>query len=196
MIIYLDTETTGLCPGEICQLSYVIQEKGKFTAKNFFFSVEYVEPSAEAVHGFSVERLEKLSGGKNFSAFIDEIESDFTKADCLVAHNKSFDFNFLLKEFSRCGRTLEINDSFCSMKSTVGLCKLSRPNSRGYKYPKLIELCDKLGITQQDIAKACQILYGENVGFHDARFDTVAVAFAVNIGVNRFEEFKGLKEYL
>ena len=36
MIIYFDTETTGLYPGQICQLSYVMQDEGKVVAKNFF----------------------------------------------------------------------------------------------------------------------------------------------------------------
>ena len=48
MIIFFDTETTGLIPGRIIQLSYIMQSETEVRAKNFFFAVEYVEPSAVA----------------------------------------------------------------------------------------------------------------------------------------------------
>ena len=57
MILYFDTETTGVRPGQICQLSYIIQDTSGVSAKNFFFSVDYVEQGASAVHGFSVQKL-------------------------------------------------------------------------------------------------------------------------------------------
>ena len=69
MILYFDTETTGLHPGQICQLSYVMQTKEKVESKNFFFSVDYIEPSAQMVHGFSKQKLFDLSAGRNFGDF-------------------------------------------------------------------------------------------------------------------------------
>ncbi|MBQ9104295.1 MAG: 3'-5' exonuclease [Clostridia bacterium] len=196
MILYLDTETTGLYPGQICQLSYIMQTKDKTVAKNFFFSVDFVEPSAQMVHGFSAELLEKLSNGKCFGAFLSEIESDFNNANCIVSHNTSFDFMFLKKEFERENSEFIANNSFCSMKNTVALCKLPRKNSKGYKYPKLAELCTFLGVSELDIERASKSLYGSNFSFHDARFDTVALYLAVNKGINSHKEFTSLKEYL
>ena len=99
MTLFLDTETTGLYPGQICQLSYVISSHGNLCAKNFFFTVHHVEYGALAVHGFSVELLKKLSCGKIFFDYIDEIESDISAADVVVAHNYSFDSAFLREEF-------------------------------------------------------------------------------------------------
>ena len=77
MILYLDTETTSLRPGNICQLSYVMQNKKGTTCKNYFFSVDYVEPSAYMVHHFSVEKLRELSkhNSDNHTAQIIKIES-------------------------------------------------------------------------------------------------------------------------
>lgn len=197
MIIYLDTETTGLNPGQICQLSYIIQNGKEITPKNFFFSVDFVEPSAQMVHGFSVELLEKLSCGKDFSCSIAEIENDFLSANYLVAHNTSFDFSFLRKEFERTGKIFTCENDFCSMKNTVALCKLPRKNSKGYKYPKLAELCAFLGITDLDIENASKSLYGSNFSFHDARFDTVALFIAVQKGLNlNLKEFSPLKEFI
>ena len=67
MILFFDTETTGLIPGGIIQLSYIMERKNGTTAKNFFFAVDYIEPSATEVHGFTVEKIYELSGGRTFS---------------------------------------------------------------------------------------------------------------------------------
>ena len=56
-MLFFDTETTGLIPGRIIQLSYVMQSETETQAKNFFFAVEYIEPSAVAVHGFTPEEI-------------------------------------------------------------------------------------------------------------------------------------------
>ncbi|MBQ3597212.1 MAG: 3'-5' exonuclease [Clostridia bacterium] len=196
MIICLDTETTGLYPGEICQLSYVCINKGVVTAKNFFFAVDHVEYGAYLVHGFSVEKLLELSKGKTFAQQISEIQNDFDKASFLVAHNVNFDFSFLSKEFERCGRIFYCKDSFCTMKKSLPICKIPRANHRGYKYPKLSELCAFLGITDTQIQLATRTLFGKEVGYHDARFDATAVYLAVEKGINQLPEYALLKEHL
>lgn len=196
MIIYLDTETTGLHPGQICQLSYVIQDGDNVSAKNFFFAVDYVEYGALTVHGFSTQVLQELSGGKGFECFVEEIENDFKCADVICAHNVSFDFMFLRREFERCRKDFEPNASFCTMKNSVTACKLTRPNSGGYKYPKLNELCAYLGISDSDIKNCSDKLFGAKAGYHDARFDTTAVYLAVNKGVDIIDSFLPLKEAL
>ena len=126
MVIYLDTETSGYYPGEICQLSYVMQDRTGATAKNYFFSVKKVDYGAYLVHGFSKEILYELSDGKKFSDMAEEIAADLFSADLVVSHNVAFDFMFLRREFERAGIDFAVKDSFCTMKSTVGLCKLAR----------------------------------------------------------------------
>ncbi len=195
MIIFFDTETTGLYPGQICQLSYIMQTKENISAKNFFFSVHYVEPSALAVHGFSVQKLKELSLGKGFSDFFDEIRLDFEKADLICAHNTNFDFSFMRKEFERLGKTFYINNEFCSMKKSTPICKLSRKSGVGYKYPKLSELCEFLSISDAEISQKSCDLFGSNASFHDARFDTSALYLAVNKCI-KLDYFKDLKNYL
>ena len=96
MILFFDTETTGLLPGRIIQLSYIMTDGENTVAKNFFFGVSYIEPSAQAVHGFSVEKLAVLSNGHTFSTDIEEIYDDFLSADLIVAHNDKFDIGFLI----------------------------------------------------------------------------------------------------
>ena len=195
MIIYFDTETTGLHPGQICQLSYILQDKNRVRAKNFFFSVDYVEYSAFMVHGFSKEKLEQLSNGKRFSDHFLEIKNDFESADLIIAHNTSFDFSFMRKEFERMDSAFLIKNEFCSMKKFTPICKLQRNSGVGYKYPKLIELCSFLGILENDIQNTANLLFNSSSAFHDARFDTSAVYLAVNKGIEK-EYFKELKDYL
>ena len=73
MLLFLDTETTGLAPGNICQLSYVMQSDSGVIAKNMFFKVDHVPKEAVAIHGFSAEKLKVLSNGSTFKDRIEEI---------------------------------------------------------------------------------------------------------------------------
>ena len=195
MIIYFDTETTGLYPGQICQLSYLMQDNDKTIAKNFFFSVDNVEYSAFLVHGFSKEKLEALSFGKRFLDHFLEIKNDFEKADVIIAHNTSFDFSFMRKEYERLNQTFFVKKEFCSMKKFTPICKLPRRSGVGYKYPKLNELCSFLGVSENEIHKTVSTLFDSNSAFHDARFDTSALYLAVNKGFTK-EYFKELTEFL
>lgn len=180
MILYLDTETTGLYPGNICQLSYIMQDSFGVKAKNFYFSVDYIESGAQAVHGLSVEKLCLLSDGKRFLDHAEEIQKDLAEAQLVVSHNTSFDFMFLRAEFERAGIDFYVKDSFCSMKKTTAICKLKRTNSTGYKYPKLSELTAHFGIDDSEILSKTKTIFGADCGFHDSRFDTVAVYLSLN----------------
>ena len=196
MILYFDTETSGLYPGQICQLSYIMQEGEQVKAKNFFFSVDMVEYSAFMVHGFSVDKLLKLSGGRQFFNYFDEIKKDFERADLVVSHNTAFDFMFMRAEFERLGESFTVKNEFCSMKKMTAVCKLARSKGVGYKYPKLSELCAYFDITDREIAITSQKLFGESVNFHDARFDTTAVYLAVNYGMDNEPIMACVKKYL
>ena len=65
--IVFDIEATGLSEAQICQLSYLIVDDSGVVGKNQFFAVDDMNPDAEAVHGFSMEMLEELSGGLRFA---------------------------------------------------------------------------------------------------------------------------------
>ena len=183
MIIFLDTETTGLYPGNVCQLSYVLQGVCGAVGRNLFFTVDSVEYGAYKVHGFTPEKLRVLSGGKRFNDLIGLIGEDISSAGAVACHNAAFDVMFLRAEFERAGLDLPIAESFCTMKKSVEICKIPRGRGCGYKYPKLNELCDFYGITQNEIAKTTEKLFGAKCGFHDARFDTAALYLAANRGM-------------
>lgn len=183
MILFLDTETTGLYPGNVCQLSYVLQGVCGAVGRNLFFTVDSVEYGAYKVHGFTPEKLRVLSGGKRFNDLIGLIGEDISSAGAVACHNAAFDVMFLRAEFERAGLDLPIAESFCTMKKSVEICKIPRGRGCGYKYPKLNELCDFYGITQNEIAKTTEKLFGAKCGFHDARFDTAALYLAANRGM-------------
>ncbi len=192
MIIYFDTETTGLRPGNICQLSYILRDSFGFTTKNFFFEVDSVEYSAYLVHGFSVEKLRQLSGGKRFVDFAKEIAKDFALADVIVAHNVDFDLAFLRAEFERAGVTFTYKNAFCSMKTAVPVCKIMRSSGRGYKYPKLTEFATFFNIAEGEALEKEKEWFGTVSHTHDARFDTALLAMCVENAMLTSEEFKGL----
>ena len=185
MILFLDTETTGLYPGQICQISYIMTDENGTIGKNFFFTVDFVERGAEAVHGFSVEKLRALSGGKKFCDYSNEILCDLKSADLVVTHNTAFDFMFLDKEFGRLDLAFVPKNQFCSMKNMVSVCKLSRSSGKGYKYPKLSELTAFFGITDLEILEESKKIFGSGCGYHDSRFDTTAVYLSIKRAVER-----------
>lgn len=196
MILYLDTETSSLRPGNVCQLSYVMQYSDKAIGKNYFFEVEYVEPSAQLVHHFSVEILKELSNGQKFCNRITEIENDFLSANLIVAHNTAFDFSFLRKEFENAGKIFRYKDDFCSMKKFTPVVKLKRTNSLGYKYPKLCELTNFFNVTDKEIENETKNLFNKTLLYHDARYDATAVYLSVKRAMQNLEEFQFLNELL
>ena len=80
--------------------------------ENIFFSVDYMEPSAEEVHGFSVEDLYELSGGLYFEDHFERLHQEFRSADFLIGHNVNFDIAFLTHEFEGCGEDFTLKGYF------------------------------------------------------------------------------------
>jgi DNA polymerase III epsilon subunit-like protein len=188
--IFLDTETTGFKPGQICQLTYTITIDDKVeAAKNFFLSCESVDPGAEKIHGFSVERLKELSGGRTFKDIAREVAIDL-KDGIFIAHNVKFDINFVKTEIERASYPFIIAGQFCTMKYFENIIKLKGKYGK-YKWPKLEETMQFLGIDSKSkgFNRGLQRLYGdEGISFHDARFDVcglVTVYYkALKVGYN------------
>lgn len=176
MTLYFDTETTGMLPGHVIQLSYILDDGIDIICKNFYFAVGYIEPRAQEVHGISVERLKILSDGKTFDFYADEIYDDFSSADVIVAHNFKFDLAFMIAEFKYLDRIFRYKESFDTMRYFTDIMKLPRTSCRGYKYPRLSELKDFAEVYDYDVSKFVMDNFkGAGCGFHDARFDTAAM---------------------
>ncbi|AYD40400.1 3'-5' exonuclease [Clostridium fermenticellae] len=185
-MIFFDTETTGIRPGNICQLSYILVDTytkpNKTTGNNIFFKVNYVEPGAEKIHGFSVETLNKLSHGKNFKDQLDKFLYDFKNADILIGHNVNFDIKFLSTELKECSEQLIPKHTFCTMNYYKNICNLKNKYNE-CKMPKLEEVIKFLHITNSDINALSKKYFKGSGNFHDARFDTTATYLTVTEGI-------------
>lgn len=194
MILFFDTETTGLTPGHVIQLSYAMLSGEKVTGKNFYFYVPYVPPESTAVHGLTVEKLYELSGGRTFGEFLEEIDDDFRAADLTVAHNFAFDYKFMSAEFSYYERIFHYNESFDTMKKFTPLLKLPRANGHGYKYPKLTELTEFFDLYPYDITRRAIELFNDGAASHDARYDVAATLMAFLCGAQILPEARAAIE--
>ena len=188
MAIYYDTETTGLKPGQICQLTYVVEdnkEKKIIKAFNQFFRVDSMTQGAESVHKFSLEKLKELSGGVRFGDLASLIYSDF-KGQETVAHNASFDSRFLRAELERAGYGLDVKREYCTMKLFKDVLKIpsnQKASAYGaYKNPSLGELVKGMKIDENRVIQYSKALFASNdITFHDSRFDTIAMYVAFQV---------------
>jgi DNA polymerase-3 subunit epsilon len=173
--IFFDTETTGLCPGQICQLSYIIVNEKQIIGKNFYFTVAYIEPRAHRIHKLTVQKLSGISNCLTFRDHSKEIHNDFSNTETVAGHNIDFDMKFLTAELSRCGYILQIPQSYCCMKqfiNVIGICG----KERKYKYPSLKELVKFFAINDKKILEYCKLYFrAEDIRYHDARYDATAV---------------------
>jgi DNA polymerase-3 subunit epsilon len=204
--LYFDTETTSLIPGQICQLSYIL-DGGTVSAKNFFFTVDSMDPGSYRVHKFGMEKLKILSGGKRFADFSEEIFWDFLNADVVAAHNFRFDYKFIAAEFERIEKRFRYKESFCTMKYFVPHCRLGGTNRNTYKYPKLSELSERFKITDAEAAgfsfdifsdgntTDLSDLTGTAIGLHDARYDAALMYLCVKKALKEETDLKLLDKF-
>lgn len=178
--VFLDTETTGLTPGQIAQIAYIIEDdSGNVKGKNFFFTVDHVDSGARAVTHRGEDEYKLLSKGLKFVDKANEIFQDLQDA-WLIAHNEPFDEKFLFAEFWRLGLNFVPAARFDTMEYFKNICKIPRRGRVAeYKNPKLTELVGTLSIDRDKIEKYCRVVFGDSAAyFHDAMFDTTAMFVA------------------
>jgi DNA polymerase-3 subunit epsilon len=187
-LLFFDTETTSIKPGSICQLSYITVDAGVkpqiTTGKNFFFAVDEMDPSAEEIHGFSLEKLYELSNGQYFEDLVTDFFDDFVKADFVIGHNVNFDVRFLKHELLSLGEDFNPKNVFCTMAYYRDICKIKKANGE-IKNPKLSEVIDWLNISTEKIAETSEKLFEGSGDYHDARFDTAATYLTVIEGLKK-----------
>lgn len=185
MILFFDTETTGLPSGKIpfnhpdqpavLQLGAVLTDDDGLTIEEYATLIKIgdkpIHPMALAAHGISNEEANS-KGVHPMEAFI-KFHQLSQSAEFFVCHN--FDFDFKLIKIMAHSLTQEHGDEptlifdeineipyKCTMKSTIQFCALPFPSGRkGCKFPKLEELH--------------RILFNEEFsGAHDALADVLA----------------------
>lgn len=158
--LFFDTETTGLpkdwkapasdvdCWPRLVQIAWIIcDEKGEESKRrNLIIRPEGFEIPKEAsdVHGITTK--DAYERGSILPSVLWEIWSDIFEADIVIAHNMSFDERVLGAEFIRAGYDDVIGkaETFCTLKSTIDFVKAPPKRYGQWKFPKLIELHQKL----------------------------------------------------
>jgi DNA polymerase III subunit epsilon len=142
--IVLDTETTGLDPGEghrIVEIACIELVHHVPTGRKFH---RYVNPERDmpeealAVHGITADFL---ASQVPFAAIADELLA-FIGSDRLVIHNAEFDLAFLNAELAR----LQRDSIGCSFVDTLGLARVRFPGAPA----SLDALCRRFDIDLSD----------------------------------------------
>lgn len=184
--LYFDTETTGLKPGQICELSFIAEDaktSNLIAAKNYFFSVDEVEEDAAKIHGFTKDLLDDLSHGRRFRDYCDELLEFFNDA-VLVAHNIKFDLGFITTEFFRCEYRFKPYKTEDTMAFFKDMLKIPNkyPKYGKYKNPNVGEVLDYFNLSSDKISEYSGKIFSESQSsFHDSRFDTTAIYVATNV---------------
>ena len=162
-IVVFDTETSGLCEGfnTILSLSWQVLDGNleKVAEESRFFDWpedrRRVEDAAIAVNGLTEERLAELGPCDKREA-LQEFAEVIGGADLLVAHNGRFDIGFIKADASDFDLDFEFKlkfhrtPIFDTMVEMTDYCQI--PGYYGeYKWPRLAELADCLGVDTEDI---------------------------------------------
>lgn len=181
--VFLDTETSGFTPGQIGQLSMIIEsDNNEVTGKNYFFKMDYITQGAEDICGRGLDFYEKESNGKTFKDNAVEIEETL-KDSILIAHNLKFDLNFISTEFWRLNVLFQPSGELDTMTFFKPILKLPGKYGNTYKNPKLEEVIDYFSINKDKVLQYTKQLFDteDTIGFHDARYDTTAMYVVVQI---------------
>jgi DNA polymerase-3 subunit epsilon len=172
--IVFDVESTGTTRPQVCQLAYIIAGDEGLTARNYFFKVDAMNSYAYKVHRLSMSALKRLSGGQTFADRAGEISRDFYWADVYAGHGVSGDIDYLRREFARLELNFPERRRFCTMHYFTGRCGEAMLASGKPKPPRLSELWEHFGLSEDEISKFAAQTFGGGEGAHDARFDAAA----------------------
>ena len=155
--IFFDTETTGL-PKEydapitdidnwprLVQLAWIIHDNNVVARKNYIIKpLGFTIPNISTkIHGISTEQA--LERGQKIESVLNNFLEDTKDADVIIGHNIQFDLKIVQSELYRLNikNNLDQIAVLDTMMLSVNYCKI--PNKQhGYRYPKLIELYNKL----------------------------------------------------
>lgn len=162
-ILVFDTETSGLNPqwNVILQLSYQVVDSDSWTTQktvNHYFAWPE-DKSRVTWEAINVNGLtEEVLGSKQLSnrkTALEEFVKDKDSCDLLVAHNLEFDKKFIIAACREEGVKFASSGwskSYDTMKRTTSFCQIPKDWGSGYKWPKLTELANCLGVDYSHIA--------------------------------------------
>lgn len=174
----VDTESTGTRESQVCQLAYIDLSSGKPEAGNMYFEVDDMSQHAFDLHGLSMTKLHRLSGGARFADKIPEIFG-LLYGKRLVGHSIGCDVRAIHNEFVRADKEFPPIRQFCTMTHFAPIMNIHQEGQRKPKNPSLPELCKYLTVTEDEALGASCALYGVNTNHHDARYDVCATYLCV-----------------
>lgn len=147
MILFLDTETTGVNPklDRLVQLAWIIATDNGDEISRSSMIVRpdgfVIPPGAARVHGITTEMA--IRSGIPLKQAIQQLTTASKGVALLVAHNITYDLGILKGEFHRAGLAYPFPSTpgICTMKASTNYCGLPKVGGKsGFKYPKLDEL--------------------------------------------------------
>lgn len=157
--LFFDTETTGVpknykAPSSdlenwscrLVQLSWIVKndKQEELSRGNFIVKPDGFEIPTEAsdIHGITTEKA--IAEGLELKKVVYYFLGACKLADVLVGHNVSYDVHVVGAEMIRCFQKdyIEKQETIDTMLASVDFCKI--PGKFGFKWPKLMELHQKL----------------------------------------------------
>ena len=118
MNLFLDTESNGMKPEQVCQLAVLAENAGILTGYNGYGPVSCMNPYAQKKHGFSRRKLLQLANGRTFAD--DEAEvAALLRAGRIYGHNISSDMH-ALRMMGLDTRNLSTFDTKMCIRDRVG----------------------------------------------------------------------------
>ena len=161
-----DVETNGLGKVDVLSISFIIAKGDEviYQDNRYYFPKANWDFQAQRIHHLNAEKIEKYRVGKNYPRLykddhlwlIETIKK--YSVTSFVAHNISFDLNFLPPEIQKNVISGKYS-KFCTMKANAEFVGIL--NDKGnFKNPKLSEACEKYNIS-----------FDESEA-HDSKYDT------------------------
>ena len=177
MYLVIDCETTGLPKDRnapirnvdnwprVIQIAWAIydeMQKAEETAAFIISPSGFIIPDdVQYIHNITTERA--ISEGRDLAETLTDLASAAAGSKVLIAHNLDFDVNVISAEYLRMGLEPPFGGKkrICTMRQSVDFCRIA--GKRGFKWPKLSQLHQKLFGSDFDEA-------------HDAGADVAACA--------------------
>lgn len=143
--LILDTETTGFYYSDgdrIIEVGAIEMINRKLTGSSIHIYINPKKPVGDSVvvHGITDEFLADKPEYQDIAAIL----FDYLKGSEIIAHNASFDMNFLDMEFTRCG--LPALSEVCDVTDTLAMAKNKHPGQKN----SLDALVRRYDIPQRD----------------------------------------------
>ena len=177
-IVVFDTETTGLptikLPAKdkqnnwphIVSISWMVLENlTPLYSKSFIVKPNQwtISPESTKIHGITQDMA--MEKGVSLKHAMDEFISE--KYDLLLAHNLDFDEQVVVQaiywDLGRTQFTQLPQPKRCSMRASVGICRIEVPYANYYKNPKLSELYEYCMGNSPDASKLHGSMYDVEV---------------------------------